>query len=86
MSKLERRRVTIPTYPIGAAEPLPLFLEKRPYQGASGRLYPIPYVSSFSDNRIDREYDGIRLENKYISVLPFRILGIKYTLRLLFKM
>ena len=77
MSKLERGRVTIPTYPIGAAEPLPLFLEKRPYQGASGRLYPIPYVSSFSDDKIDREYDGIRLENKYISVLLLPEIGGK---------
>ena len=74
---VERKRVTIPTYPIGAAEPLPLFFEKRPYQGASGKLYPIPYVTSFSDEKIDREYDGIRLENKYISVLLLPEIGGK---------
>ena len=67
-SKIERRKVSIPTYPIGKAEPLPLFFEKRPYQGASGRLYPIPYVTSFSDERVDVEYDGITLENDYIKV------------------
>lgn len=67
-SKLERKKVSIPTYPIGSAEPLPLFFEKRPYQGASGRLYPIPYVTNFSDEKVDVEYDTITLENEYISV------------------
>ena len=77
MSKIERRKVTIPTYPIGEPEPLPLFFEKRPYQGASGKLYPIPYVSSFSDEKIDKEYDGIILENKYISTLLLPEIGGK---------
>ena len=45
MSKPEYKKITIPTYPIGKPEPLPLFFEKRPYQGASGKVYPIPYVS-----------------------------------------
>ncbi len=67
-SKIERKKIKIPTYPIGSAEPLPLFFEKRPYQGASGKLYPIPYVTNFSDERVDVEYDGITLENDYIRV------------------
>ncbi|MBQ8380993.1 MAG: DUF5107 domain-containing protein [Clostridia bacterium] len=67
-SKIERKKITIPTYPIGNAEPLPLFFEKRPYQGASGKLYPIPYVTNFSDEKRDVEYDGIVLENDYIKV------------------
>ena len=54
-SKIDRKKVAIPTYPIGNAEPLPLFFEKRPYQGASGRLYPIPYVTNFSDEKVDVE-------------------------------
>ena len=77
MSRIERKSVTIPTYPIGKAEPLPLFFEKRPYQGASGKLYPIPYITSFSDDKIDKEYDGITLENKYISVLLLPEIGGK---------
>ena len=67
-SKIERKQVAIPTYPIGKAEPLPLFFEKRPYQGASGRLYPIPYVTNFSDEKVDVNYDMITLENDYIKV------------------
>lgn len=77
MSKIERKKIKIPTYPIGEGEPLPLFFEKRPYQGASGRLYPIPFVSSFSDEKTDKEYDGITLENEYIRVLLLPEIGGK---------
>jgi len=77
MSRPVRKKITIPTYPIGQPEPLPLFFEKRPYQGASGKVYPIPYVSAFSDCREDREYDGYVLENKYIKVELLPELGGK---------
>ena len=77
MSKPEYKKITIPTYPIGKPEPLPLFFEKRPYQGASGKVYPIPYVSEISDKKVDREYDGYILENKYIRVELLPELGGK---------
>ncbi len=34
--------VTIPTYGVGAPNKNPMFLEKRVYQGSSGRVYPHP--------------------------------------------
>ena len=77
MSTPKRQKITIPTYPIGNPEPLPLFLEKRPYQGASGKVYPIPYVFELSDNKVDRDYDGYVLENKYIKVELLPELGGK---------
>lgn len=77
MSKPQRKTITLPTYAIGSAEPLPLFFEKRPYQGASGRVYPIPYVSKISDECRDHDYDGYVLENKYISVKLLPELGGK---------
>ena len=77
MSKPQRQKITLPTYAIGRAEPLPLFFEKRPYQGASGRVYPIPYVSEISDECRDRDYDGYVLENKYIRVQLLPELGGK---------
>ena len=58
MSEIKKKKITIPTYRVGEPEPLPLYFEKRPYQGASGRIYPIPYVSSFSDDKKDYDYDG----------------------------
>lgn len=77
MSKPQRKTVTLPTYAVGKAEPLPLFFEKRPYQGASGRVYPIPYVSEISDECRDRDYIGYVLENQYIRVQLLPELGGK---------
>lgn len=77
MNKCTKQKVTIPTYAIGKAEPLPMFFEKRPYQGASGKVYPIPYVSAISDTVTDKEYDGIVLENEYIKVLLLPEIGGK---------
>ena len=39
---LIHQKENIPTYIPKAANTLPMFFEKKPYQGASGKLYPIP--------------------------------------------
>lgn len=68
-STIKKEKIVIPTYPVGAPEPLPVFFEKRPYQGASGKVYPIPYTSVLGDERDDnREYDAIVLENDWVKV------------------
>ena len=77
MSEIKKKKITIPTYRVGEPEPLPLYFEKRPYQGASGRIYPIPYVSSFSDDKKDYDYDGYVLENEYIRAVLLPELGGK---------
>ena len=66
------KRLTIPTCRPGAPEELPMFFEGRGYQGASGRVYPIPYTSALSDTLTDTEYNAAILENEYIrmEVLP----------------
>ena len=77
MSTPQRKKITIPTYLIGNPEPLPLFFEKRPYQGASGRIYPIPYVPNITDEKKDVDYDGYVIENDYIKVVLLPELGGK---------
>ncbi len=69
---VKKERVVIPTYVPRKAMDLPMFFEKKPYQGASGRLYPLPFSDSISDEKIDIEYDVYTLENEYIKtqVLP----------------
>ena len=37
--------VTIPTYAAGAMEKNPMFLEKRAYQGSTGKVYPFEVSS-----------------------------------------
>ncbi|MBQ2117829.1 MAG: DUF5107 domain-containing protein [Clostridia bacterium] len=66
------RDIVIPTYKPGKPEDLPMFFEKKPYQGASGRLYPIPFTTEISDEKQDVTYHAAVLENEYIylEVLP----------------
>lgn len=77
MNRITRKKVTIPTYRAGASEPLPVYPEKRPYQGASGRVYPLPYTGTVSDERTDVAYDVIALENDYVRVQLLPALGGK---------
>ncbi|WP_051478055.1 DUF5107 domain-containing protein [Paenibacillus sp. FSL R7-277] len=58
----------IPTYEAGAADPNPMFLEKRVYQGSSGRVYPHPVIESISNVKQDRAYKLIILENEYLRI------------------
>ena len=75
MIKAWREIVTIPTYEVGKAEKNPIFLEKRVYQGSSGVVYPYPVIESISDERVDRDYHAIYLENEYIKVMILPELG-----------
>lgn len=53
----------------------PYVLEKRVYQGSSGRVYPHPVCEGVSDTKVDREYDAIYLENDYLLVMILPELG-----------
>ncbi|MEI7501998.1 MAG: DUF5107 domain-containing protein [Paludibacter sp.] len=67
--------VVIPTYEIGKAEKNPIFLEKRVYQGSSGVVYPYPVVEKIDDEKHDKVYKAIYLENEYIKVMILPELG-----------
>ena len=65
-AKFERRN--IPTYPIPDPDRHPMFFEKRVYQGSSGRVYPLPFVSRLSDDKINQPWDIWTLENDWIRI------------------
>ena len=75
MVKAWRETVVIPTYEIGAPEKNPIFLEKRVYQGSSGVVYPYPVIESISDEKVDKEWHAVWLENEYIKVMILPELG-----------
>ena len=75
MVKAWRELVTIPTYEIGKPEKNPIFLEKRVYQGSSGVVYPYPVVESISDEKVDKQWLAVWLENEYIKVMILPELG-----------
>ncbi|MCC7086405.1 MAG: DUF5107 domain-containing protein [Pirellulales bacterium] len=70
-----RERITIPTYGIGSPEANPVFLEKRVYQGSSGSVYPYPVIESISDEKVDRTYDAVFIENEFLKILILPELG-----------
>lgn len=41
--KIWEEDVVIPTYEAGEPDKNPMFLEKRVYQGSSGKVYPYPH-------------------------------------------
>ena len=67
--------MTIPTYEVGKPEKNPMFLEKRVYQGSSGVVYPYPVIETMSDEKVDKDYLAIWLENEYIIVMVLPELG-----------
>jgi tetratricopeptide (TPR) repeat protein len=68
-------KVIIPTYGVGKPNKNPMFFEKRVYQGSSGVVYPNPVIEKIFDEKYDREYTALFLENKYIKVMILPELG-----------
>ena len=75
MVKAWRETVVIPTYEVGKMEKAPMFMEKRVYQGSSGVVYPYPVIEKVSDEKTDKEWQAIWLENEYIKVMVLPELG-----------
>lgn len=73
--KVWQEKVVIPTYEIGKTEKNPMFLEKRVYQGSSGRVYPYPVIESISDVAVDKCYEAVFIENEYIKVMILPEIG-----------
>lgn len=74
---IKNQKQIIPTYVPKKAHELPMFFENKPYQGASGRVYPIPYCDGISDEKTDVEYDVYTLENEYVKTQVVPALGGK---------
>lgn len=73
--KVWEEEVLIPTYEVGEADKNPIFLDKRVYQGSSGKVYPYPIIESISDDKKDKAYKAVFLENKYLKVMILPELG-----------
>lgn len=67
--------VKIPTYKIGSPDKNPMFLEKRVYQGSSGVVYPHPVIDKVYDEKEDKEWTVLYLENDYLKVMILPELG-----------
>ncbi len=65
----------IPTYKVYPPEKSPLFIEKRAYQGSTGKVYPFPVTEKISDKLEEVNYQAVFLENEYLKVMILPELG-----------
>lgn len=67
--------VEIPTYEPMAPDRNPMFLERRVYQGSSGRVYPLPFYDRIAERATARKWEAVHLENEYLRVMVLPELG-----------
>lgn len=75
--KVWEEEIIIPTYETGKPDRNPLFLEKRVYQGSSGKVYPHSVIDKINDTKTDKKYTAVFLENDYLKVMILPELGGK---------
>ncbi|HEY1902730.1 MAG TPA: DUF5107 domain-containing protein [Terracidiphilus sp.] len=69
------QQVVIPTYPVQDADPNPMFLEKRVYQGSNGKVYPNPFTDRVALEKSDASYKAIFIENEFIQLMILPEIG-----------
>lgn len=74
-AKVFEKKLTIPTYSVGEEEKNPMFFEKRVYQGSSGKVYPNHVIEKISDDKVNKVYNAVYLENDWLTVIVLPELG-----------
>ncbi len=67
--------LVIPTYLPAPPDKNPMFLEKRVYQGSSGKVYPLPFTDRIAEKPVDRKWKAIWIENEFIRALVLPEIG-----------
>jgi len=70
--KIWEEPLTLPTYVVKAPDKNPMFFRNQSYQGASRYLYPYALEDNITDEKVEKTYRALYLENEYIKlcVLP----------------
>src|SRR6185312_3548813 len=55
--------ISLPTYLPALPDKNPIFLEKRVYQGSTGKVYPLPFIDRISEKSIERKWKAVWIEN-----------------------
>lgn len=72
---VRREPVAFPSYEPLPPDKNPMFLERRVYQGSSGRVYPLPCYTRIAEQKRERLWDSVQIENKYIRVMVLPEIG-----------
>lgn len=67
--------VLIRTYEPESPNRNPMFLEKRVYQGSSGKIYPLPFIDRIASSPRDRMWDALHIENDYVRLMILPEIG-----------
>lgn len=73
--KVWREDVVIPTYCPEKPDRNPMFLEKRVYQGSSGRVYPLPFIDRIATTPQKKAWKAIHIENEYLRLMILPEIG-----------
>jgi len=73
--KAWEKSVVMRSYMPAAPDHNPLFLEKRVYQGSSGRIYPLPVIDRIDTDPRDREWKAVHLENEFLRIMVLPEIG-----------
>ena len=67
--KAWREPVSMLTYMPAEPDSNPLFLEKRVYQGSSGRVYPLPVIDFVERTPHPHSWDAVHIENEFLRLM-----------------
>jgi tetratricopeptide (TPR) repeat protein len=73
--KIEQKPLILPTYGVGAPDANPIFFTGRVYQGAQGHIYPYPLYDILTDEKADKAYNALYVENEYVNVCVLPEIG-----------
>src|SRR5512135_2711719 len=70
-----RKPVTIATYGLREPDQNPMFLERRVYQGSSGKVYPLPFIDRIATEPAPKSWKAIHIENEYLRLMILPEIG-----------
>ncbi len=73
--KAWQESIVLKTYLPAEPDPNPLFLEKRVYQGSSGKVYPLPVIDRVATEPCEHAWQAVHLENEYLRLMIMPELG-----------
>ncbi|HTL66690.1 MAG TPA: DUF5107 domain-containing protein [Lacunisphaera sp.] len=72
---IRRSPLVLPTYEPLPPDKNPMFLERRVYQGSSGRIYPLPFYNRIAEKPVSHAWDAVTIENGLVRVTVLPELG-----------
>jgi tetratricopeptide (TPR) repeat protein len=67
--------VTMQSYLPAAPDRNPMFLERRVYQGSSGRVYPLPFIDRIATEPVEHAWQAVHIENEFLRLMILPEIG-----------